>query len=152
MQDARRAGAGSVHFEFDAGGNTLSITDDGCGIADFRALITLAGLDWSQEVMDAERPFGIGFFSVCFAADGVLAQSLGKGIHFSAGDLIEKRPIAVKTSDFIGGTRIQQRTEVARLAEVGLTRVSIAQKLNLGEASAYRILAEAKGSKSKAYQ
>jgi hypothetical protein len=106
MQNARRAEAGSVHFEFDAGGNTLSITDDGYGIADFRALVTLAGSDWSQEVMDAERPFGIGFFSVCFAADGVLVQSRGKEIHFSAGDLIEKRPIAVKTSDFIGGTRI----------------------------------------------
>jgi len=35
---------------------------------------------------------------------------------------------------------------------VGLTKASIAKKLSLGEASVYRILAEAKGNKSKTYQ
>ncbi|MEX3614471.1 MAG: recombinase family protein [Burkholderia gladioli] len=46
----------------------------------------------------------------------------------------------------------EQRAEVVRLAEVGLTKASIAQKLNLGEASVYRILAEAKGGNNKTYQ
>ena len=46
----------------------------------------------------------------------------------------------------------EQRAEVVRLAEVGLTKASIAQKLNLGEASVYRILAKAKGERRKTYQ
>ncbi len=46
----------------------------------------------------------------------------------------------------------EQRVEVVRLAEVGLTKASIAQKLNLGEASVYRILAAAKGERRKIYQ
>ncbi len=39
----------------------------------------------------------------------------------------------------------EQRAEVVRLAEMGLTKASIAKKLSLGEASVYRILAKAKG-------
>jgi DNA invertase Pin-like site-specific DNA recombinase len=46
----------------------------------------------------------------------------------------------------------EQRAEVVRLAEMGLTKASIAKKLSLGEASVYRILANAKGDKSKTYQ
>lgn len=38
----------------------------------------------------------------------------------------------------------ERRTEVVRLAELGLTKAAIARKLGLGEASVYRILAETK--------
>ena len=40
-----------------------------------------------------------------------------------------------------------QRAEVLQLAGLKLTKASIAQKLGLGEASVYRILAEAKNGK-----
>ena len=46
----------------------------------------------------------------------------------------------------------EQRAEVVLLAEMGLTKASIAKKLSLGEASVYWILAQKKGSKSKIYQ
>ena len=42
---------------------------------------------------------------------------------------------------------LEQRTEVLRLAALKLTKASIAQKLSLGEASIYRILADAKNHK-----
>lgn len=42
----------------------------------------------------------------------------------------------------------EQRAEVVRLAGLGLTKAGIARKLGLGEASVYRILAEAKKSKT----
>lgn len=41
----------------------------------------------------------------------------------------------------------EQRAEVVRLAGLGLTKAGIARKLGLGEASVYRILAQAKGDK-----
>lgn len=104
MQNARRAGASKVMFDF-AGGN-LVVTDDGCGIDDFQKLIVVAESGWSEEVMACEQPFGIGFSSVSFSADRILVQSKGRSIAFTSEDLIAKRPIAVRTSDFIGGTRI----------------------------------------------
>lgn len=109
LQNGRRAGASSVDFDYDDATSTLIITDNGCGIADFRALITVAESGWSQETIDSERPFGIGFFSVSFAAETVVVESKGKQIVFSSEDLIAKRQIAVRPSSFIGGTRISLR-------------------------------------------
>ena len=106
MQNARRAGAGSVSFDLDEETNTLVITDNGCGVADFKALITIAESAWSEELMQSEEPFGIGFSSVSFSADLVCVESRGKKVEFSSEDLIQKRPIAVHNSSFIGGTRI----------------------------------------------
>jgi hypothetical protein len=104
MQNARRAGASAVHFDYSPNSSSLTIKDDGCGITDFRALVTVAESDWSHETMDSERPFGIGFFSLCFAADSLCVQSKGKEISFSTEDLIEKRPIVIKSSRFVGAT------------------------------------------------
>ena len=106
MQNARRAGASSVFFDYNEEMASLIITDSGCGIADFTKLITVAESGWSQEVQDSERPFGIGFFSVSFAAETVVVESRGNQIVFSSEDLIAKRQISVQPSSFIGGTRI----------------------------------------------
>lgn len=106
MQNSRRAGATSVIFDYDLEMSSLTIIDNGHGITDFRALITVAESGWSQETLDSECPFGIGFFSVCFAAETVTVESLGKQIIFSSEDLIAKRQIAIQSSSFIGGTCI----------------------------------------------
>ena len=106
LQNGRRAGASQIDFDYDVSTSTLTITDNGCGIADFRALITVAESGWSEETMVSEKPFGIGFFSVSFAAETILVESRGRKIEFSSEDLIAKRQIAVQPSSFIGGTRI----------------------------------------------
>ena len=106
LQNGRRAGASQIDFDFDEATTTLSITDNGCGVADFRTLITVAESGWSEETMISEKPFGIGFFSVSFAAETIVVESRGKKISFSSEDLIAKRQIAVESSSFIGGTRI----------------------------------------------
>lgn len=106
LQNGRRAGASQINFDYDASTSTLSITDNGCGIADFRALVTVAESGWSEETMASEKPFGIGFFSVSFAAETIVVESRGRQISFSSEDLIAKRQIAVQPSSFIGGTRI----------------------------------------------
>ena len=104
MQNARRAGATEVEFSHVE--NTLTIMDNGCGIGNFQDLITLAGSGWSEELMASEQPFGVGFFSVCFVAEKICVESKGKQISFSAEDVIEKNPINIVLSSFIGGTRI----------------------------------------------
>lgn len=104
MQNARRAGASCVSFVTQE--DALEITDNGHGVRDMAALITVAESDWEQSTMDDEEPFGIGFSSVCFAAKSVTVESRGKKIVFCSDDLIAKRPIEVATSDFIGGTRV----------------------------------------------
>jgi hypothetical protein len=106
MQNARRAGATYVSFAYDASATTLIVMDDGAGIGDFAALVTVAESDWTPETMDNEQPFGIGFFSVCFAAERIRVESRGKRIEFSSDDLIAKTPITIQAGDFIDGTRI----------------------------------------------
>lgn len=106
MQNARRAGASEVRFEYDNDSATLTITDNGSGIKDFQPLVIVSKSGWTEQTKKDERPFGIGFFSVCFAAERVRVQSLGYRISFSAQDLIEKRPISVEPYEYFEGTRI----------------------------------------------
>ena len=106
MQNARRAGATSVSFDFNEETKTLVITDNGCGISNFKALITIAESSWSEEIMASDQPFGIGFASVSFSAEMVLVESRAKMIEFSSEDLINKVAIPIKTASFIGGTRL----------------------------------------------
>lgn len=104
MQNSRRAGASAVWFSWEDA--TLVIADDGCGIADFSKLVTLADSGWSQDVQDEDQPFGVGFFSVAFAAEKVQVESQGKQIIFTSDDLTHQRKIGIKPSSFIGGARI----------------------------------------------
>jgi hypothetical protein len=104
MQNARRAGASHVAFTLEDG--NLVVTDDGSGVADFRALLTLAESAWPDEIQTEEHPYGIGFLSVCFAADTVLVESRGKQVRFSSADLQGKKPLAVTVSGLAAGTRI----------------------------------------------
>lgn len=106
MQNARRAGADRVWFEFDEGTATLTITDNGCGIEDFRALLTVAESGWNEQTMEDERPFGIGFFSACFAADRVRVQSRRHQVTFTSEELAAKCPVAIESSEYFIGTRV----------------------------------------------
>lgn len=67
MQNARRAGASKVNFTFDSEQATLSVIDDGCGITDYKTLLTVAESGWDDSVQVTESPFGIGFLSALYA-------------------------------------------------------------------------------------
>lgn len=82
LQNARRAGATLVEFyatESD-GVVELSVLDNGKGIDDFSKLFTLSESGWSQELASHESSFGLGFFSVLFAAQEVLVQSKNQSL------------------------------------------------------------------------
>jgi len=66
----------------------------------------LAESGWPEQVMEDELPFGIGFFSVCFAADRVRVRSRSHQITFSSEDLIAKRPVVVEPCLHFNGTCI----------------------------------------------
>lgn len=106
MQNARRAKATKVDFEFDPETATLVVTDNGCGIDTFRAILTVAESGWAEDVQAAEHPYGLGFFSVVFGAESILVESKGRAIRFTSDDLINKAGIPERGSDFIGGTRV----------------------------------------------
>lgn len=83
LQNARRAGATLVEFytsETEEGRVDLTVVDNGIGIADFSKLFTLSESGWNESVSTAENSFGMGFFSVFFAAEEVLVQSKGQSL------------------------------------------------------------------------
>ncbi|MCB1659901.1 MAG: ATP-binding protein [Pseudomonadales bacterium] len=82
MQNARRAGSPWVDISFDDTEKTLTIRDQGCGIADFQQILTLAQSEWSEGVQDEEFPFGMGFFSALFAANEVEIISRNRKVSF----------------------------------------------------------------------
>lgn len=95
MQNARRAGASLVRFEFDPEAKTLIVGDNGCGIEDFGKLIDLCTSGWAEDVQIADNPFGMGFFSVFFACDHITVRSRGLTLTASHEDIMSKRLIQV---------------------------------------------------------
>jgi hypothetical protein len=96
MQNSRRAGATFVGFDLDEKLKSLTVTDDGCGIEDFGALVTLCESGWDEHTMLKDQPFGMGFFSVLFACDIVCVRSNGKQVTMSKDDIINKRAMHIE--------------------------------------------------------
>lgn len=76
LQNAQRAGASTVDIateEFADGTCRVVCADDGRGIAGDAAwarLLRVADSDWPAEVLDAQKPMGVGFYAL-LAAEGV---------------------------------------------------------------------------------
>ena len=97
MQNARRAGASKVIIDFDSTLHTLTVTDNGCGISDFKSLFTVAESGWDDSIKESENPFGMGFFSALFAADEVAVFSFDKFVCFRTKDVLAFENIVVET-------------------------------------------------------
>ncbi len=105
MQNARRAGATEVRFEFHAP-NTLVVFDNGHGIDNLQNLLTIAESGWDDTVCSEERPFGMGFMSALFAANKIEVSSHYKCLRFEREDAIQQLPIQIESCDFQQGTCI----------------------------------------------
>lgn len=119
MQNARRAGATRVDIEFDPPARVLRVSDNGHGVKDFQDLVVLAQSGWDEQTQQAESPFGMGLFSVLFAAERVVVRSRGKRLALSAEAVIEKRDLRIEADDeaVSTGTRIELFGLSARLME-----------------------------------
>ncbi|MDT7953437.1 MAG: hypothetical protein RQ966_18195 [Acetobacteraceae bacterium] len=87
FQNARRAGAGSIAVEHVRGGcegsgGSLTVRDDGQGVADFQVLLTFGDSRWEERLDVAENAAGMGFFSV--ASRGALVRSRGRRVSLDA--------------------------------------------------------------------
>lgn len=78
LQNARRAGASRVLLEWDADRNVFIVTDDGCGIRNFRHVVVAYRSGWNSDIKRRENPFGVGLFAALFASDEVIVHSLDR--------------------------------------------------------------------------
>ena len=62
LQNARRAGASEVRISNKD--NTVTVQDNGSGIADFQKLLDLGGSGWDEALELGEDPAGVGLFSL----------------------------------------------------------------------------------------
>lgn len=95
MQNARRAGATSVNFEFAPETKILRVTDNGCGIDSIETLLTVAESGWDANVVSQEHPFGIGFLSALFACRHITVVSKGGRISVDSDAILSFRPVSV---------------------------------------------------------
>lgn len=95
LQNARRAGATQVVVTHDPSVRRLTITDDGCGISDFQTLLTLNESGWEAEAVQAERPFGVGFFKCLYAATRVRVTSRGRRLAFDCDEALAQAQLEV---------------------------------------------------------
>lgn len=63
LQNARRAEASRVEVRIDTKNGTLTVADDGHGVADPQSLLTIGKSDWTEAIKE-ETPAGMGFYSV----------------------------------------------------------------------------------------
>ncbi len=80
LQNCRRAGAKQVAIlaqHHEKGGGIVTIRDDGCGLGDPKAILTLGGSDWEEGVKKTEDPAGAGFYAL--ASRGATIYSRAKG-------------------------------------------------------------------------
>lgn len=95
MQNARRAGATSVNFEFAPETKTLRVMDNGCGIDSIETLLTVAESGWDADVIAQEHPFGIGFLSALFACRHMIVVSKSGRIAINTDDVLSFKPVKV---------------------------------------------------------
>lgn len=95
MQNARRAGATSVNFEFAPETKILRVTDNGCGIDSIETLLTVAESGWNADVVAQEHPFGIGFLSALFACRHITVVSKSGRISVNTDDVLSFKPVVI---------------------------------------------------------
>lgn len=95
MQNARRAKATYVGFDFDEATKTLQVTDDGCGIESIATLLTVAESGWDSDVVAQEHPFGIGFLSALFACRHITVASKSGQLSVETADILSFKPVTI---------------------------------------------------------
>jgi len=112
FQNARRAGAIAVAVLIQTGGpdTLLHIINDGHGIADPAAMVTLGRSGWSEQTRRMEDPAGMGVFSL--AGRDVIVRSFSRPdrqgwmAHIPASAWETSRPIAISPDPISRGTAI----------------------------------------------
>src|SRR6185312_11252153 len=113
LQNARRAVATTVDVSIDdsqsrPGTCSITIHDNGAGISDFQALLSLGGSGWEGETQAKEDPAGMGFFALCRSE--VQVHSGNHSVHLSPDVFLGKDATQiVEMAETVKGTRIALR-------------------------------------------
>jgi Histidine kinase-, DNA gyrase B-, and HSP90-like ATPase len=105
LQNARRAQASQIHLTADE--TSLTIDDDGTGIADLQTLIFIAESGWSEELQSRENAFGLGVLSTLYFAEHLTVQSRGHAFSTPTASIIQGAPIEVTSCTPRPGTQIR---------------------------------------------
>lgn len=121
LQNSRRAGATVVDITIEEqvsepASCMVTVHDNGRGIDDFQALLTLGSSGWEEETQVREDPAGMGFFALC--RSHVEVQS-------------GRRSVTITPSVFLGQdqAQIEQRTEEVCGTRIRFTRDSSKKQL-----------------------
>ena len=97
MQNSRRSGATHIKSIYKDDEGILTVIDDGGGIDDMQKLLSLADSGWSEEVVENDHPFGMGWFSVIYSSSHIRVSSMGSEIEFDTKDVLSFGEVEVKT-------------------------------------------------------
>ena len=95
MQNARRAQASQINFNFCPETKTLQISDDGCGIESIESLLAVAESGWDAELIAQEHCFGIGFLSALFACRHISVISKSGSIDVDTDAILAFKPVTI---------------------------------------------------------
>ena len=114
-QNARRAGATKVEYTWDNDEfqrmATLTVEDNGSGIADFQDLFSVADSGWSAETVAEEEPFGMGFLLAVYLSESLTVISQGKILTATQSAILNLEDLVVEdyTGPAVPGTKIIMR-------------------------------------------
>ena len=95
MQNARRAQATRVEFNFCPETNVLQVIDDGCGIDSIETLLTVAESGWDIDLITNEHAYGIGFLSALFACRHISVISKSGSIAVNTDEVLAFKPVTI---------------------------------------------------------
>lgn len=105
LQNARRAQAS--HIRVTAGDTSITVEDDGIGIADLQSLIFIAESGWEPELQARENAFGMGVLSTLYFSERLLVHSGDRSFGASTAQIIAGEPIYVYEAPVRIGTGIR---------------------------------------------
>jgi len=105
LQNARRAKAKRIDVTVD--GDTLTVSDNGCGIADLQTLIFIAESGWDEPTKSRENAFGLGVLSTLYFARTLSVHSGEQAFEADTAAIINGDAITVRTKPARTGTEIR---------------------------------------------
>lgn len=137
LQNARRAGAQRIMVE--VGEASITVTDDGCGIANLQSMIHIAESGWDSDLQVRENAFGMGVLSTLYFAERLSVHSLGNSFSARTADIVSGQPINVVQGTPRQGTSIHLEGVQAPLANNALLDWVSHQLARLCEAFPVRV-------------
>jgi len=105
LQNARRAQASHIDVRVDH--DSISVSDDGTGIADLQSLIHIAESGWDPELQARENAFGMGVLSTLYFAEHLSVHSGTQAFEAPTAAILRSDAIEVQERAPRSGTMIR---------------------------------------------